>query len=79
MQAFGEGHAAVMTISGLCLESYQIQYSCFTTKMNGIFPLNIPIMMIIVLLVSFLCKLSRLFSQTFGDGEYDWKEIVKLY
>lgn len=74
------GYVVVMTISGICLESYLIQYSCFTTKMNGIFPLNLPIMIIIVLLVSFLCKcLSRLFSQTFGDGEYDWKEIVKLY
>ena len=74
------GHLLVMTISGLCLESYLIQYSVFTTKMNGIFPLNLPIMIVIVLLVSFLCKcLSRLFSQTFKDGDYDWKEIVKLY
>ena len=74
------GYAVIMTISGLCLESYLIQYSVFTTKMNGIFPLNLPIMMVIVLMASFLCKcLSRLFSQTFGDGDYRWKEVVKLY
>lgn len=74
------GYTVIMTISGLCLESYLIQYSVFTTKMNGIFPLNLPIMVIIVLLASFLCKcLSRLFSQTFGDGDYKWKEVVKLY
>lgn len=74
------GYAVIMTISGLCLESYLIQYSVFTTKMNGIFPLNLPIMVIIVLMASFLCKcLSRLFSQTFGDGDYKWKEVVKLY
>lgn len=73
-------HAVIMTISGLCLESYLIQFSVFTTKMNGIFPLNIPIMIVIVLLVAFFCKcLSRLFSQTFRDGDYNWKEIVKLY
>lgn len=74
------GYTVIMTISGLCLESYLIQYSVFTTKMNGIFPLNLPIMVIIVLLASFLCKcLSRLFSQTFDDGDYKWKEVVKLY
>lgn len=74
------GYTIIMTISGLCLESYLIQYSVFTTKMNGIFPLNLPIMVIFVLLASFLCKcLSRLFSQTFGDGDYKWKEVVKLY
>lgn len=74
------GYAVIMTISGLCLESYLIQYSVFTTKMNGIFPLNLPIMIVIVLMASFLCKcLSRLFSQTFGDRDYRWKEVVKLY
>lgn len=74
------GYTIIMSISGLCLESYLIQYSVFTTKMNGIFPLNLPIMVIIVLLASFLCKcLSRLFSQTFGDGDYKWKEVIKLY
>lgn len=73
-------HAVIMTISGLCLESYLIQFSVFTTKMNDIFPFNIPIMIIVVLLVAFFCKcLSRLFSQTFRDGDYNWKEIVKLY
>lgn len=73
-------HAVIMTISGLCLESYLIQFSVFTTKMNDIFPFNIPIMIVIVLLVAFFCKcLSRLFSQTFRDGDYNWKEIVKLY
>ena len=74
------GYTIIMTISGLCLESYLIQYSVFTTKMNVIFPLNLPIMVIIVLFASFLCKcLSRLFSQTFGEGDYNWKEVVKLY
>lgn len=74
------GHVLVMTISGLCLESYLIQYSVFTNKMNSIFPLNLPIMVIIVLFTSFLCKcLSRMFSQTFSNEDYKWKEIFKLY
>lgn len=69
-----------LTISSLCLESYLIQYSLFTTMMNGIFPLNIPLMILIVLLVSFICKcLSRIFIQTFKDENYNWKDIIKLY
>lgn len=73
------GNLIIMTISGLCLESYLIQYSVFTTKMNGIFPLNLPIMAVIVLIVSYLCRcLARLFSQTFGAGEYDWKKVLAL-
>lgn len=74
------GKMVIMTISGLCLESYLIQYSVFTTKMNGIFPLNLLIMVVIVLLVAFGCKcLSRWFSQTFRDEGYKWQKIFKLY
>lgn len=74
------GNALVMTVSGLCLESYLIQYSLFTTKMNGVFPLNLPIMVVIVLFVAFGCKcLSSFFAQTFKDGDYKWKGMCKLY
>ncbi|WFE83107.1 acyltransferase family protein [Parabacteroides chongii] len=75
-----KGYAVIMTVSGLCLESYLIQYSVFTTKMNCIFPLNLPVMVIIVLLASYLCKcLSRVFLQTFGEGDYNWRAVLKLY
>lgn len=74
------GNLIIMTISGLCLESYLIQFYLFTSKLNGIFPLNLPIIVLIVLFVSFFCKcLSRLFIQTFKDGEYNWKNVIKLY
>lgn len=73
-------YKVIMVVSGLCLESYLIQGYLFTTKMNGIFPFNLPVMVIIILFVAFLCKcLSRLFVQTFSDGEYKWKEIIKPY
>lgn len=69
-----------MTTSGICLESYLIQFSLFTTKMNELFPLNLFIMTTIILVVSFLCKcLSQWFIQTFNDKDYDWKEIIKPY
>ena len=66
-------------VGGLCLEIYLVQSILFTDKMNNIFPLNIPIMFIIILAVAYLLRCcARLFSQTFKDGEYDWKAIFKL-
>lgn len=66
-------------ISGLCLEIYIVQYSLFTDSMNGIFPFNIPIMFIIILIAAYLLRcVSRIFSQTFKDGEYNWKKVFKL-
>lgn len=65
-------------VGGLCLEIYLVQYTLFTDKMNNIFPLNIPIMFIIILAVAYLLRCcARWFSQTFKDGEYDWKAIFK--
>lgn len=47
--------------------------------MNNIFPLNIPIMFLIILLVAYILRGgARIFSQTFKDGEYDWKAVFKL-
>lgn len=73
------GNWIIMAVSGLCLESYLIQCYLFTGKLNWLFPLNLPILMLWVLVVSYVCRcLARLFSQTFKDGEYDWKEIFKI-
>lgn len=66
-------------ISGLCLEIYLVQGTLFTDKMNGLFPLNIPIMFVIVILGAYLLRCgARIFAQTFKDGDYDWKAIIKL-
>lgn len=73
------GNLAIMLVSGLCLESYLIQHYLFTDKLNVLFPLNIPIMMLLILFVSYVCRcLARVFSQTFGTGEYDWKKVFAL-
>lgn len=65
-------------IGGLCLEIYLIQESLFTDKMNSIFPLNLIIMFGIILMGAYLLRCcARIFSQTFKDGEYNWKEITK--
>lgn len=73
------GNLVIMLVSGLCLESYLIQHYLFTDKLNGLFPLNIPVMMLIILFASYVCRcLARAFSQTFGVGEYDWKKVFAL-
>ena len=73
------GNVVIRAVAGLCLESYLIQRYLFTDSLNGLFPLNIPIIMAIILLASYVCRcLARVFSQTFGSGEYDWKKVFAL-
>lgn len=70
---------AIKFIGGLCLEIYLVQGTLFTDKMNHIFPINILIMFIIIFVVAYLLRCgARVFSQTFKDGEYDWKAVFKL-
>ncbi|MBM6844000.1 acyltransferase family protein [Phocaeicola plebeius] len=70
---------SIKFIGGLCLEIYLVQGVLFTEKMNHIFPINILIMFIIIFAVAYLLRCgSRIFSQTFKDGEYDWKAVFKL-
>lgn len=65
-------------VGGLCLEIYLIQSSLFTDKMNFIFPINIPIMFVIIVFSAYLLRCgSRIFAQTFKDQEYDWKAVIK--
>ena len=74
------GNMVIMTVSGICLESYLIQYHVISEKLNFLFPLNILIIMIMVLIVSFFCRcLARMFSQTFAYGDYEWKKVFSLY
>lgn len=73
-------HGVLMLVSGLCLESYLIQGYLFTDKMNGIFPLNLIIMTVFILTMSYITRcLARIFSQTFEQKDYCWKDVFKLY
>lgn len=66
-------------VGGLCLEIYLVQTTLFTDKMNDIFPLNIFIMFLIIIFAAYILRCgARIFSQTFKDGEYDWKTVFKL-
>ena len=74
------GNAVIMVVGGLCLESYLIQLSLLTDKMNDIWPLNLFIIPLLILLCSYVVRcMARLFSQTFRTEDYEWKKIFSLY
>ena len=74
------GYFFIRFVGGLCLEIYLVQAFLFTDKMNNIFPLNILIMFIIIIIVAYLTKcFARFVADTFKDTPYDWKKIVSKY
>ena len=72
-------------ISGLCLEIYLVQCALLHVDwliewLKPLFPLNIILFLCCVFATAYVLRcLSRIFSQTFGEREYDWKEIVRMY
>lgn len=69
----------ICAVSGLCLESYIVQYVLFTDKMNNIFPLNIIITMIAILIMAYIVRsIGRIFVQIFNKEDFDWKAIANL-
>lgn len=68
---------ALFIIGNLCLESYLIQKYIFTDALNGLFPLNIPLIMIVVLIAAYLLHiLSGIISQIFDSKPFDWKALL---
>lgn len=69
----------LFVVGSICLESYLIQGSLFTDELNHIFPMNIPIIMLYVLTISYIVKVfANIFSQTFMDENYNYKKIFLL-
>lgn len=70
------GNWTVMFVGGLCLESYLIQNSLITDKINDIWPFNLLIIVVVILACSYLVRcVARLFQQTFRSEDYDWRKI----
>ena len=66
----------VYFISSLTLEIYLVQYALFTDRMNFMFPLNIPIMYLMIFGVAYVLKvLSQGFSQIFGKEDVAVKKL----
>ena len=69
----------IKAIGGLCLEVYLVQYYLFTDRLNNIFPLNIPILFLEILIAAYILRcISRIWSQTFKESDYNWKEVFKI-
>ena len=67
-------------VGGLCLEVYLVQESLFSDKLNHLFPLNLIIVFIEIMVVAYLVRcLARFISQTFKDEPYNWGKIVAAY
>lgn len=61
-------------IGNLCLESYLIQKLIFTDALNNVFPLNIPIIMLAVLIAAYILHmLAEVISQIFNSKPFEWK------
>lgn len=69
----------IQAIAALCLESYIVQYVLFTDKINYLFPLNIIILVVEVILLAYAVRtLGRTFKQLFEKEDFRWKEIFRL-
>lgn len=67
----------IYVISQLCLEVYLIQKFIFTDALNHLFPLNVIVIMLIVILVAYLVKmLAEFISQTFKTEPYEWNKLL---
>lgn len=66
------GGNILFIIGNLCLESYMIQKFIFTDALNSIFPLNIPLTMIAVLMSAYAVHiLSGIVSQVFDSKAFN--------
>ncbi|MCI6861892.1 MAG: acyltransferase [Prevotella sp.] len=71
---------AMGAIGGLCLEVYLTQPFVRTTAINNLFPLNLIIIFVGILLAAYIVRaFGRFFQQTFSSEDgYQWKEILKV-
>lgn len=69
----------IYMVSSLTLEIYLVQYAVFTDAMNGIFPLNIPIVYLMIFAVAYVLKcLSNLFSLVFAGEDINIKSVCRI-
>lgn len=67
-------------ISSLCLEIYLVQPLMLTKSLNHLFPLNLLILFVLIVLMAYLCRtMGRFIQQTFSSEDgYDWSAIFKI-
>lgn len=74
-------HPIIMFVGGICLEIYIVQPDILASfPLMTLFPFNLIVVFLMILSAAFFLKmLSRLWKQTFMEGDYYWKDIVKPY
>ena len=72
-------YKGIKLISALSLEAYLCQTWVITDRLNHLFPFNLALIFIGILLVSYMLKIiSNLFLQTFSERDYDFKRLIKI-
>ena len=67
----------IYIVGGLCLECYLIQKFIISDVWNHIFPLNIPLMIFDILVISYIIHiLAQVIRQIFGSESFNWKTIL---
>lgn len=60
----------------LCLDAYLVQKYIITDRLNGLFPFNIPMIMLSVLVAAYGVRvMAEIIGQTFNDKPYNWHKI----
>ncbi|MDO4184908.1 MAG: acyltransferase family protein [Bacteroidales bacterium] len=73
------GNKMIMLVSGLCLESYLIQFNLITDKLNSIWPLNLLLISVFIIACSYIVRcMARFFMQTFQKDDYNWQKIIEI-
>lgn len=66
-------------ISGLCLESYIVQGVMFTDKLNFLFPFNILLVFLVIMITAYITRsLGKIILQIFQKEDFDWKAVIRL-
>lgn len=75
----------IRTIGGLCLEIYICQmlllnYEPLMSIVTNSFPIGIALALLAIFVTAYLLHcISNIWIQTFRDGDYDWKNVVKVF
>lgn len=67
----------IYILGSLCLESYLVQYSIITDKLNYLFPINVLVILLAILVAAYIVNfLASAFKATFEKEGYDWREYL---
>ena len=67
----------IYIIGNLCLECYLIQFFIISDIWNHIFPLNIPLTILVILVISYAIHIfAEIIRQVFNSDPFRWKNIL---